>query len=108
MMYGILLQAPANGGDFMSQYGNLLMLGAVFVVFYFFMIRPQQKKQKELRTFRDNLQKGAEVVTTGGIFGKVVEVENNTVSLEIDKGVKIKVLKSSISTVTSLEEANSK
>ena len=108
MMYGILLQAPANGGDFMSQYGNLLMLGAVFVVFYFFMIRPQQKKQKELRTFRDNLQKGTEVVTTGGIFGKVVEVENNTVSLEIDKGVRIKVLKSSISTVTSLEEANSK
>ena len=88
----------------MDKYGNLVMLGAVFIVFYFFMIRPQQKKQKELKAFRENLQKGSEVVTSGGIFGKVFEINDDSITLEIDRGVKIKVLKSSISTVTNVEE----
>ena len=88
----------------MDKYGNLVMLGAVFIVFYFFMIRPQQKKQKELKAFRENLQKGSEVVTSGGIFGKVFEINDDNITLEIDRGVKIKVLKSSISTVTNVEE----
>ena len=106
MIHAILLQAA--GGDLMAKYGNIIMLVAVFVVFYFFMIRPQQKKKKELKEFRDNLQKGSEIVTTGGIFGKIVEVNDNDAIIDIDRGVKIKVLKSSISTVSSIEETNSK
>ena len=102
MIYGILLQM--GGAELMDKYGNLVMLGAVFIVFYFFMIRPQQKKQKELKAFRENLQKGSEVVTSGGIFGKVFEINDDSITLEIDRGVKIKVLKSSISTVTNVEE----
>ncbi|MGB0431104.1 MAG: preprotein translocase subunit YajC, partial [Bacteroidia bacterium] len=58
----------------------LIMIVLMFVVMYFFMIRPQQKKMKEMKQFRNNLEKGKKVVSTGGIHGKVVEVkENNTV-----------------------------
>ncbi|MBP5539316.1 MAG: preprotein translocase subunit YajC, partial [Bacteroidales bacterium] len=61
-----------------------------------FMIRPQQKRQKELNNFRDNLKKGDKVVTVGGIYGTIVEVNDNKVMLEIDKDVKIKVDKASL------------
>jgi preprotein translocase subunit YajC len=74
----IFLQAQSQG---MYQ---LLLFGGMFAVFYFFMIRPQQKKQKEQKTFLDNLKKGDAVVTIGGIHGKVSSVQDTTVSLEID------------------------
>lgn len=70
----------------MMEGGNssfLIMLGLMFVVMYFFMIRPQQKKMKELKEFRSKLEKGSKVVSTGGVHGKVVEVkENNTVLVD--------------------------
>ena len=74
----------------------LLMLALIFVVMWLFMIRPQQKRQKELNNFRDNLKKGDKVVTVGGIYGTIVEVNDNKVMLEIDKDVKIKVDKASL------------
>ena len=90
-----LLQArgagQAGGGLTM-----LLMLALIFVVMWLFMIRPQQKRQKELNAFRDSLKKGDKVVTVGGIYGTVLEVNDNKVMLEIDKDVKIKVVKSSL------------
>jgi len=73
-----------------------IMLILVFVVMYFFMIRPQKKQQKEMQNFRDSLQKGSKVVTVGGIYGKVVEVGEKTLILEIDNNVKIKVDKNSV------------
>ena len=64
---------------------------------YFFMIRPQQKKQKETKKFIEEIKKGDEVVTIGGIHGKVYSVEDDTVHLELDKGLKVKLEKSAIS-----------
>ena len=88
----ILLQAPA-GGNSMS----LIFLVAIVVVFYFFMIRPQMKKQKIEKEFRNSLEKGAKVVTIGGIHGRIVESNERTFMLEIDTNVKVKVEKSAIS-----------
>jgi len=68
----------------------------VFVVFWFFMIRPQMKKQKELTNYRNSIGKGDKVITTGGIYGKVVEVAENIVTVEIANDVRIRVDKSAI------------
>jgi preprotein translocase subunit YajC len=75
---------------------TMLPLVLVFVVFYFFMIRPQMKKQKELAKYRDSLQKGDRVVTTGGIYGKVSEVKDNIVMMDIGGDIRIKVDKSAV------------
>ena len=86
-------QAGQAGGGGLTM---LLMLALIFVVMWLFMIRPQQKRQKELNAFRDSLKKGDKVVTVGGIYGTIVEVNDNKVMLEIDKDVKIKVDKASL------------
>ena len=90
------LQAAAGQGG--GSWTLLLMLALIFVVVWLFMIRPQQKRQKELNSFRDSLKKGDKVVTVGGIYGTVLEVNDNKVMLEIDKDVKIKVDKASLVT----------
>ena len=86
-------QAGQAGGGGLTM---LLMLALIFVVMWLFMIRPQQKRQKQLNEFRNNLSKGDKVVTMGGIYGTIVEVNDNKVLLEIDKDVKIKVDKASL------------
>ena len=68
-----------------------VMLALVFVIMWFFMIRPQRKQQKELQKFRDSLKKGDKVVTIGGIYGTVVELKDKSVLIEVDKDVKIRV-----------------
>ena len=82
---------PRNGG-----LSFILMLVLIFVVMWFFMIRPQQKKQKEMNKFRDSLKKGDKVVTVGGIYGTINEVKGTRVSLDIDKNVTITVDKASL------------
>lgn len=72
------------------------MMGLLMVVFYFFMIRPQQKKAKDAKKFRESLQKGTKVVTIGGLHGKVVEVAENTILLEVDSNVRLRFEKSAI------------
>ena len=69
---------------------------AIFVVFYFFMIRPQQKKQKELQKQRDAIKKGDKVITAGGIYGVIKEVQETTFLIEVSKDVTIKVDKGSV------------
>lgn len=73
-----------------------VMMILIFVVFYFFMIRPQQKKQKELQQQRDALKKGDKVITAGGIYGNIKEVQETTFLIEISKDVVIKVEKGSV------------
>ena len=73
-----------------------IMLALIFVVMWFFMIRPQRKQQKELQNFRDSLAKGDKVVTIGGIFGTIVEVKEDIVLMEVDNGVKIRVSKQAL------------
>ena len=87
----VILQAQA-GGD----YSFLIMMVAIFAIMYFFMIRPQHKKQKEIMNFRKNLEVGQEVISAGGIYGKVKAIEDNVVVLEIASGVKIRIDKNSI------------
>ncbi|HAX97171.1 MAG TPA: preprotein translocase subunit YajC [Prolixibacteraceae bacterium] len=89
----LLMAAPAEGANPLMSFLPLLI---IIVIFYFFMIRPQVKRQKELRTFRDSLAKGDKVVTTGGIYGKIVEVKDNVVHLQIDNDVTIKVDKAAV------------
>ena len=72
------------------------MMGLVIVVFYFFMIRPQMKRQKELKNFRESLQKGQKIVTTGGIYGKITDIQDTTVTIEIAENVKIKMDKGAV------------
>ncbi len=87
----VFLQA-AGGAD----YSFLIMMILIFVIMYFFMIRPQNKKQKEIAKFRKNLEVGQAVVTAGGIYGKIKEIEDNAVIVEVAPNVKIKVDKNSI------------
>lgn len=81
----------------LGQYSMPILMVGMFVVMYFFMIRPQQKKQKEQKQFREGLKKGDEVMTIGGIYGKIYQVTDGKVVVEIDKGVKITLDKASIS-----------
>ena len=90
-----ILMTQTQGAD-ANPLTSFLPLILIVVIFYFFMIRPQMKKQKDLRKFRDSLAKGDKVVTTGGIYGKVVELKENAVILQVDKEVNIKVDKSAV------------
>ncbi|MDE6270843.1 MAG: preprotein translocase subunit YajC [Muribaculaceae bacterium] len=90
----ILLQA-AGQGSFLSSWGLIIIL---FIVFYFFMIRPQQKRQKEIRKFREGLAKGDNIVTAGGIYGKIIEADPQAAYLivEVASGVRVRIDKGSV------------
>ena len=93
-MTQILLQAPPQGGGTFQ----LIMLGGIIVVFWFFMIRPQAKKAKEQKKFIDGMQKGDKVVPIAGIHGTINKVnEDNTIELEVSPGSYLKIERSSIS-----------
>ena len=85
--------APAAQGGGWSMW---IMLALIFVVMWFFMIRPQRKQQKELENFRNALKNGDKVVTIGGIYGTVCEVKEDYVLIEVDKEVKIRVSKQAL------------
>ena len=96
-LLSILLQAAApTAGGAGGNYQMILMMVLIFVVFYFFMIRPQSKRQKEIKKQREAMQVGDKVVTSGGIYGKVKEVKDTTVIVEIAENVRIKVDKNSV------------
>lgn len=93
----ILLQQTASGNWAQMIFGNQwFFLIAMIFIFYFLMIRPQRKRQKEIDNFRKGLQPGQEVVTSGGIYGKIKEINDNVVLLEVAHNVCIKVDKSTI------------
>jgi preprotein translocase subunit YajC len=94
-LLSVLLQAaPAGGG--MGSYSGILMMVLIFVVFYFFMIRPQSKRQKEIKKQREAMKPGDSVVTSGGIYGKVKDIKETTVIVEIADNVRVKVDKNSV------------
>jgi preprotein translocase subunit YajC len=98
-----MLQAPAAGMDSSMMW---IMLILMFVIMYFFMIRPQNKKQKEIAQFRRSLQVGQSVITAGGIHGVIKEINDNDVMLEIDRNVKVCVDKNSIFAAAADANAN--
>jgi preprotein translocase subunit YajC len=75
---------------------TFLPLILVFVIFYFFMIRPQVRKQKEMTNYRSALKKGDKIVTTGGIYGKITDVKDNTVTVDVGDNVLLKIDKSAV------------
>lgn len=95
---GILLMAPPSGtaGQPGGMTQSLLFLVMIFVVFYFFFIRPQMKKQKEQKKFREALAKGQKIVTIGGIHGKIVEMQETTCTIEVEGGTRLRLEKSAI------------
>lgn len=82
---------------------QLVLLVGIVVIFYFFMIRPQQKRNKDQKQFRENLQKGQKVITVGGLHGKIVEVQETTVTIEVDNEVRMKFEKSAVAMDTSVQ-----
>jgi preprotein translocase subunit YajC len=88
------LGGGGQGGN--SQLMAFLPLILLFIVFYFLLIRPQQKKAKTQKQFLENLKKNEDVVTSGGLYGKITGITNDTVTLEIAEKIRVKVLKSSI------------
>jgi preprotein translocase subunit YajC len=89
--------APAAaGGDMFSSLTSMLPLVLMFVVLYFVMIRPQMKKQKEHRTMIDAIAKGDEVVTVGGVLGKVAKMGDSYLALEVASGIELQVQRSAI------------
>lgn len=91
---GSIPTAQADGGMF-----PLIMIAAIFIVFYFMLIRPQNKRAKEHRELVGNLKKGDEVVTAGGILGKVANIDEQYIKLTLAEGVEINVQRGSINSV---------
>jgi len=89
----ILLQAAPSGG---GNWSMILMLVAVFAIMYFMMIRPQQKRQKEIQKMRESLKVGDKIVTAGGIHGKIKEINDTNFLIEIAENIRIRVEKSSV------------
>ena len=93
MNFNILLQATASEG---SDFSFIILLGGMFLIMYFFMIRPQIKRQKEAKSFREGISKGDKVVTIGGLHGKVISVSDLTLMLELEQG-KVRIDKTAVS-----------
>ena len=89
-----MLQAAAGA----NNYSFLIMMVVIFAIMWLFMIRPQQKKQKELQNFRNQITVGTEIITAGGIYGKVTSIDeiNNILIVEVSKGVTIRVDRNSV------------
>ena len=93
----IMLQASAaQGASAGTTWSFWIMILLMFLIMWLFMIRPQRKQQKELEKFRSELKKGDKVITAGGIYGTIAEIEERTVLLKVDGEVKIRVDKTSI------------
>lgn len=108
-MTGIAFAAdPAAGaaaGGALGQFGQFIPLVLIFVVFYFLLIRPQQKQAKLHQTFLNELKKGTKVVTKGGIHGEITGLTDKVVSLEIAKGIEVKVSRDAIAGALNKEGA---
>ncbi len=93
LLYVLLMGQPTEGQNPLTSFLPLLL---IIVVFYFFMIRPQMKRQKDVRKYRESLQKGDKVITTGGVYGKINAIKDNHIIVEVDENVKLKIDKSAI------------
>jgi len=96
LLFAMAPQGGEGGGGLIS---TLIMFGAIFLIFYFMIIRPQQKRAKEKANLLANLEKGDKVVTNGGIYGVISGLEEKTALLQISDNVKIKIDRSAITTV---------
>jgi preprotein translocase subunit YajC len=96
-LLSILLMAPAQPGVKSNPLTTFLPFLLIIVVIYFFMIRPQSKKAKQAKLFKEDLKKGDKIVTIGGIIGKIIEVRENEFLIEVGDGVKLNIMKDAVS-----------
>ena len=89
-------QAAAQQPSMLASFIPLIL---IFLIFYFLLIRPQQKKQKEHKILLDSIQRGDEILSSGGILGKVIKVDNNKLTVEISKGVNVTIIRSTVADV---------
>ena len=100
ILNSILLMGGAGGGAAAKDgggMGQLIIIPLILVVFYFFMIRPQTKKAKEQKDFRESIEKGSKIVTIGGIHARILEVKETTFVIEAGNGIKLEIEKSAVS-----------
>lgn len=97
--------APQGGGS-ANLISTLIMFGAIFLIFYFMIIRPQQKRAKEREKMLSNMQKGDKVITSGGMHGTIAGLDEKTVLLQVGDNIKMKFEKSAISSIVTSKEAS--
>ena len=100
MIQTIILQAQGSG------WSSMIFMVAIIGIFYFFMIRPQMKKQKEMTNYRSSLKKGDKVITTGGIYGRVNEVKDNYCTVDVGGDMKLRIDKNALLKDPSTDEQN--
>ena len=93
-MYNLILMGAPQGES--NPIGTFVMLGLIMIVFYLFMIRPQMKKSKDQRKFKEQLKKGDRIVTIGGIHGKIAEMKETTLLIDVEGGNRLKIEKSAV------------
>ena len=93
-----------NGGGTGSLFMSMLPIIAMFAIFYFLLIRPQSKKQKEHQLMLDNLKEGDNVITTGGIYGTIAKIKEDAITLQVAENVKVKIGKGYISALKGKED----
>jgi len=87
------MTSPQQG---QSPWSSLIPLLLIMVVFYFFLIRPQMKRQKDLKNFRESLKKGDRIITAGGIYGKITNIVENVITIDVGNNIQLKVDKSAV------------
>jgi preprotein translocase subunit YajC len=95
-LLNILLMAPQGQGAQQNGWYSFLPLVLIIVVFYFFFIRPQMKRSKDQKKFKESLQKGQKIITIGGIHGRITEIQDTTVTIEVENNVKLRIEKSAV------------
>lgn len=105
--FTILMAQPSQDGG-PGLMSNLILFGSLIFILYFMMIRPQQKRAKERQKMLDSVKKGDKVITSGGIYGTVVGLDDKTVLVQIADNVKVKLDRGSISTIMSETESEKK
>ncbi len=100
-MESLLAMAPPpnGGGGGGSLISTIIMFGAIFLIFYFMIIRPQQKRAKEREKMLSNMQKGDKIITSGGLHGTIVHIDEKTVLVQVSDNVKLKYERSAIATI---------
>ena len=106
-MLELIAMAPQSGdGGGGGMISTIIMFGAIFLIFYFMIIRPQQKRAKERDKMLANIQKGDKVVTSGGVHGTIAGIDEKTVLLDVGDKIKLKVERSAVSSVISSKESS--
>jgi len=97
-LLNVLLMMPQSGQGGSGMASSLIFLVLIFVVFYFFFIRPQVKRQKDQKKYRESLARGQKIITIGGIHGRIVELQETSCTIEVEGGNRLKIEKSAVAT----------